>query len=307
MIVESVDLSGAAAGVANVYVKRGNGYSTAAVDAGTVTTILSEYKITLMQNTIADGGNAPNPIDFEPSSEQNYAQLFSRVWGETSTQGAMQVYGKETMEQKGARNRREFFREVENALFDGRKGKHAIGGYSQWTTGGAVEYVPGATAALDGTTRLVDFGGAFDIERQREIDEITYRYGNGMQIKDWFVGGQYFTVLYNALEKFITVNDALSKRYGWRVYELELGHGLARLHRHPKFTDDTTANNTYSKDAVILDLDYLNLMVMAEHDVQVRSNIQANRAHKREDEIFAQLGLYRRFPTAHAVIYGITA
>lgn len=309
MIVESVVESGASSGVANVFVKRGNGFSTAGVSAGTVTTILSEYKLIKMQNTIADGGNAPNPVDFEPFATQNFPQFFSRTWGETSVQGAMDVYGKETMEMKAARNRREFFREIEWALFDGRKGKHQVSGMNQYTTGGIVEFVPGASSSLDGETRLIDFGGAFDLERQREIDEIVYRYGSDNQRKDWFVGGQYLTVLFNSLEKFITVNDQFSNKYGWQVLELALGHGTAMLHRHPKFTDQNTTGTggvAYSKDAVIVDLGFLNLMIMAQHNVQVRSNIQANRTHKREDEIFCMKGLYRRFPDAHAVIYGIT-
>lgn len=307
MIVESVVLSGAAANIANVFVKRGNGFSTASAAAGTVTTILSEYKLIKMQNTIADGGNAPNPVDFEPFSTQNFNQFFSRTWGETSVETSMDVYGKESMEQKAQRKRREFFREIEWSLFDGRKGKHQVNGFNQYTTGGIVEFVPSATTALDGTTRLTDFGGAFDLDRQREIDEIHYRYGT--QEKDWFVGGQYLTVLYNTLEKFITVNDKLSRLYGWRVMELDLGHGVARLHRHPKFTDQNTTGTggvAYSKDAVIVDLSYVNLMIMKDHNVQVRSNIQAVRSHRREDEIFCMKGLYRRFPDAHAVIYNVT-
>lgn len=306
IIVEAVTLSGAAANIANVFVKRGNGYSTAAVAAGTVTTILSEYKLMKQQNTIADGGNAPNAVDFEPASIQNFCQHFSRVWAETTIQGSMDVYGKETMAMKAERSRREFFREIELSLFFGRKSKTTVNGNIQWLTGGATEFVPPAASALDGTSRLIDFGSAFDLERQREIDEIVYRYGNSRQEKDWFVGGQYLTVLYNALEKFIVANDALSRKYGWAVMDLELGHGTAHLHRHPLFTDQNTTQTAWSKDAVILDLDFLNLMIMADHNVQVKSNIQAPRAHKREDEIFCVKGLYRRFPDAHAYVYGIT-
>lgn len=310
VIVESVVLSGASANVANVFVKRGNGLNTTAPAGAVVSTILSEYKLIKMQNTISDGGNAPNPVDFEPFSTQNFAQFFARTWGETSVQGQMNVYGKETLEMKAVRSRREFFREVELALFWGRKNKTTDAGALRYTTGGVVEFVPGASASLDGDTRLIDFGGAYDPERQREIDEIVYRYGNAARRKDWFVGGQYLTVLYNALEKFITVNDQFSRKYGWQVMELQLGHGTALLHRHPMFTDLNTTGTggvAYAKDAIITDLDYLNLMYMKGHLPQVKQNVQPNRAFKREDTIFCMKGLYRRFPDAHAVIFNITA
>lgn len=308
VIVDTVDLSGASANVANVFVKRGNGFSTAAAAAGTVLTILSEYKLIKMHNTIQDGGNAPNPIDFEPFATQNYVQGFSRTWADTSIEAEMDVYGKETFAEKASRKRREFFREIEWSLFDGRKGKHQVSGFNQWTTGGVVEIVQGASSSLDGENRLIDFGGAFDLERQREIDEIVFRYGR--EVKDMFSGGQYFTVLFNSLEKLITVNDALSRKYGWQVVELSLGHGTYRIHRHPKFTDQTTSGTTgisYAKDAVIADLEYLRLMIMKGHNVQVKSNIQAPRAHRREDELFCWKGLYRQFFDAHSVIYGVTA
>ncbi len=308
VIVESVVESGAAAGIANVFVRRGNGFSTAAVAAGTVTTILSEYKLIKMGNTLADGGNAPNPVGFEPFAIQNFCQFFSKTWGETSVESSMDVYGKMTMAEKAVEKRREFFREKEWALFDGRKGKRSTDGKLQYTTGGLVEFVPNASNSLDGETRLIDFGGAFNLDRQREIDEITYRYGS--ERKDWFCGGQYFTVLNNNLEKMITVNDSFSKRYGWQVFEMALGHGVAMLHRHPKFTDQHTTGTggvSYAKDCVIADTSFLNLMVMRNHDIQVRTNVQGNRAHKREDEIFCMIGLYRRFASAHAVIWNITA
>ena len=45
VIVKSVQLSGSAAGTAIITLARGNGYSQAAVGAGTVSTILSEYTL----------------------------------------------------------------------------------------------------------------------------------------------------------------------------------------------------------------------------------------------------------------------
>lgn len=300
MIISSVQLSGLSSGNALVRVARANG---SAPTSG-VTQISTSMKLIHQGNALNDGGNAPNPVSHEPTDVQNYCQFFSKTWGVTDSEKPLDVYGKMTPAQRAEMKRKEFFRQKEIAYFFGRKARITqSGGAVQWLTGGLVEFVPAAGTALDGETRLIDFGGAFDLGRLRELTERIYRYGNTQKVKHWFCGGKFFSVLYNALEKFIHVNDQYSKRYGWAVYELELGHGIAMLHRHPMLTEATTTGNEYGMDAVIADLDYVKLMKYI--DVSVRA-LDPGRAHRDESEIYCQDGLWRTFPDAHAVLYGIT-
>ena len=300
MIIKSVQLSGLSAGNALVRVARANG----AEPTSGVTQITTSMKLIHQGNALNDGGNAPNPVSHEPTDVQNYCQFFSKTWGVTDSEKPLDVYGKMTPAQRAEMKRKEFFRQKEIAYFFGRKAKiNQSGGAVQWLTGGIVEFVPAAATALDGETRLIDFGGAFDLGRLRELTERIYRYGNTAKVKHWFCDGKFYSALYNAMEKFIHVNDAFSKRYGWAVYELELGHGSALLHRHPMLTEATTSTNEYGMDAIIVDLDYMKLMKFI--DVSVRS-LDPGRAHRDETEIFCQDGLWRTFPDAHAVIFGIT-
>lgn len=304
MIVNSVTLSGTATGIAKILVTRGNGYSQASAAAGTVSTILTEYKLTKSGNTMQDGWTAVTPKWAEPTDVQNYLQTFSRTWGETEHQKNTVMYGKETMSDKAVMNRRDLMREIEHALFFGRKSKHVVSGQDQFKTGGIVEYVPGASASLDGDARLINFSGAFDLELMRQYAEIIYRYGS--DTKWWFCGGKFFTVLLNTLEKFIVMNDNLSRRWGWNVYELETGHGVALLMRHPLFTEISQGDNDYSYDIAVVDPEYVDLMVMNNMDIRVKSSVQDNDVHIMEDEITGTLGLRRTHPSAHAYIYGIT-
>ena len=108
MIVTNVALSGAASGVANVTVARGNGYSTAAPAATTVSTVLTEYKLIKIGNHLEDGGTAPTPKYHEPNNVQNYCELFSRTWSETETESNLEVYGKETMADKAGVDKGKF-------------------------------------------------------------------------------------------------------------------------------------------------------------------------------------------------------
>lgn len=302
MIVSTVTLSGAASGIANVVVKRGNGYQP----SSSVTTVLTEYKLIRLGNAFEDGFSAPTAIWHEPTAIQNYCQLFSKTWQETETESNMNIFGKETMPKKAVRKRKEFFREIDAALLFGRKGRHVINGQHQWTTGGIVEYIPynAAGGSLDATNRYIDFGGAFNMQTWREKAEIIFRYGS--QEKTLFCGGKFFTVLYNNLEKFIVMNDGLTKKWGWHVYDIETGHGLMHLLRHPILRELDTSTSEWAYDAIVVDLQYVELMKMKGMDVKIKTGVEENDEHQKKNEIYAQLGLRRSHPSAHAVIYGIT-
>jgi hypothetical protein len=300
MIVNSVSLSGSASGLANVIVSRGNGYQP----SSGVTTVLTEYKLIKIGNHLEDGGSAATPKWHEPTDVQNYCELFSRTWSETETESNTNVYGKETMAKKAVRNQKDLFREVDIALLFGRKAKDQRNGQSRWRTGGIVEYVPAAGTALDGTARHIDISGAFDLETFREKMEIAFRYGSDSKVA--FCGGKFFTVLYNQLEKFITANDGLSKKWGWTVFDLETGHGMLHLLRHPAFSEFDTSGQAWAYDMVGVDLEYVDLMIMQNMDFRVKSSVNDDDEHQEKDELYGQVGLHRTHPTAHFVIYGIT-
>jgi len=300
MIVDSVTLSGTAAGISTVIVSRGNGYRP----TSSVTTVLTEYKLIKLGNALEDGGTAPLAIWHEPNQVQNFCQLFSKTWSETETETNMNTYGKETMAQKAMRKRKEFFREVDSALLFGRKASDIRNSQTRWRTGGIVEYMPGASAALDGTSRFIDFSGAFDLETFREKMEIVFRYGSDSKVG--FCGGKFFTVLYNTLEKFIVANDGLSRKWGWQVFDLETGHGIVHLLRHPILSEYDTSGQAWAFDMIGVDLEYVDLMVMKNMDVRIKTGVNDDDEHQAKDEIYAQLGLRRTHPTAHFTIYGIT-
>lgn len=300
LIVKSVNLSGAAANISNVVVSRGNGYEP----SSGVTTILTEYKLIKIGNAIEDGGTAALPKWHEPADVQNFCQIFSRTWSETETETNTNVYGKETMAQKAVRNRRDLFREVDMAMLLGRKAKDQRNGQSRWRTGGIVEYIASSSDALDGEARHIDLAGAFDLETYREKMEIVFRYGSDE--KTSFNGGKFFSVLYNTLEKFITMNDGLTKKWGWPVFDFETGHGIQHLLRHPWFSEADTTGQAWAMDQIIVDLEYVDLMKMANMDFKVKSNVNDDDEHQKKDELYGQVGLRRTHPTAHAYIFGIT-
>ena len=300
IIVKSVTLSGISSGTAKILVKRGNGNEPSAG----VQTITSSMKLTYLGNAMEAGGNAIVPKSAESETDQNYCEIFSKTWGDNETAQNMKAYGRLSMEQKAIRARRNILEDIDYALLWGRKSKDSIGNDTRWFTGGIVEYIPDASDALDSESRLINFGGAYDRDTMREKAEIIYRYGS--DVKHWFIGRKLWTVMMNADENFIRMNDKLTKRFGWQVYEYDFGHGLAILHTHPSFRFKDSTTTAYAYDAIIIDLEYVDLMVMNNMDLKVRRNVQNNDAHGQTHEIYGQIGLYRAFPSAHAYIYGIT-
>jgi len=300
MIVKSTQLSGVASGIASVIVARGNGYEP----SSSVTTVLTEYKLIHGGNHLEDGGDAPTPIWYEPTDVQNFCELFSVTWSETETESNTNVYAKESMAQKAMRNRKDFFRRVENALLFGRKASDIRNSQKRWRTGGIVEFMPGASAALDGTTRFINQAGAFTLDSFRENMEIAFRYGS--ESKVGFAGGKFFSVLLNNLEQFVRMNDGLSRKWGWTVFELESGHGLLELMRHPLLSEYDTSGQAYAYDLIGVDLEYVDLMIMKGMDVKVKQSVQDNDEHQKKNELYGQLGLRRTHPTAHFYYYGIT-
>ena len=300
MIVKSVTLSGAASGIASVVVKRGNGYEP----TSSVTTLLTEYKLVKMTTVIEDGGDAVDAIWHEPNAVQNYCQLFSKTWQETETETNMNVYGKEDMTEKGRQKRKELMREIDGALLFGRKFKDIVNGQNRWFTGGIAEYVANASTALDGTSRFLNHNGAFDLDTFYENMEIAFRYGSAE--KTAFCGGKFFTVLRQRLEKYITMNDGLSKKWGWNVYDIDVGPGTLHLVKHPLLREMDHTNKAWAYDMIGVDLAYVWLMVMKGMDIGVKTGVEDNDEHTKKNEIYGQLGLRRAHPSAHFIVYGIT-
>ena len=78
------------------------------------------------------------------------------------------------------------------------------------------------------------------------------------------------------------------------------------LVRHPLLSEIDTSGQAWAYDAIVVDLDYVDLMVMSGMDIKIRSNVQDTDEHGRIDEVYGQLGLHRLHSSAHAVVYGIT-
>jgi len=108
--------------------------------------------------------------------------------------------------------------------------------------------------------------------------EIAFRYGNASQRKWGFVGRKFYTELYNYLQKSLIFNDTISKAVGIKVVELDTGHGIIELMTHPMFTEMATSSMEYAVDMIGIDPTFFDVMVMKNHDLQVR-DINPGRSH----------------------------
>lgn len=305
VIVQDVVLSGKSANVAKVTVIRGNGNSHAAPGSSTVTAIGSSYVLVWNGNSIPSGGNAVNPRSRGLESEQNYLQFYSVVTGEDEQYTNTDLFGKQTFEKRMADDRTRLLRQIEFGHFWGRKAKRQVAGKTAWMTGGIVEYVPDASTALDGISRRINLGTTFSVGTFRKHMEYVFKFGNMRRRKWAFVGGKFMTELETYMEKFLVLNDSITKALKINVLEIETNHGILELMRHSMFDELASSSMEYAADMIVVDPDYVELMVLQNMDLKVRMNIQDPRAHTKEAELYGQLGLARYHPTAHAIFYGL--
>jgi len=304
MLIVSVELGALGGSNAKIVVRRGNGKNTAASGVEPLTTSMVLNKV---GNTIPDNGVSPEPISFEKGQVSNFCQFRSMTWAESTQERFLDSYAKLSMGDKANMKREQFFREREYSSIMGRQSKFIVEGNKvQYFEGGIVERISTAATSHDGETRLFDNAGAFSFPKLRENTEVLYRVGNQRRVKDWFCGGKFFTKLNDDLETNLVINDAASERYGWNVFELELGHGLALLHRHPIFTDmSTTGQGDFALDVLMVDLDYI--WQLEYIPPQLKVGVQNNNVHGRTDELFASKSTHIVNDDAHGYLFGITA
>ncbi len=303
MIVQQVNFST----YAEVDVIRGNGK---ALTSDTPTQITTSMKLIKLPNSLADGGTASIPIDYENAEVQNYCQLMDITWGETITNAATKYYGKLTLEQKAQLSRQYLMRMIDVAFLWQNKGyTFDASGKKRWFTGGMREFIPDASSAADGVSRIFNHGGPFRLDDFRRKMEIASRYGNPRKEKLMLLGSKLYTEMLNVLEPFINVDlsKAKSMEWGLNVTAFDWGSCTTFNVVHPSFTSLSSSSNDYGLDYFIIDLDYVSEMHVSGLDLQIKMNVQDNDVLGTTHQLFGQLGLLRTNPTAHAYGYGIVA
>ena len=303
MVIQSITLDGYAAGTATLVVRRGNGYNPASASA-----VTSDYKFIRGGTAMPTDWEAPASVNIEPGTIQNYLQVYSITASEEETRRNMEFYGKVSLNQLTEIRRGQLLRRIEYDHIWGRQSKVYVNNNIRYNTGGMAEYIPDAGQSKDGESRLIDFGGAFNVATFREKLEIIGRYGSGQKLV--LTGGESFTILQNYFENYLTVNDQLTSQWVGpgvgKVFTWDAGHVQLNIMRHPGFTDFTTSSNNFSRDMLFIDLAYVKLMYLNNMDIRIRYGVQSSDVHHVKNEIYGVMGLDRVFPEAHAYMHGIT-
>lgn len=300
LLITAIGVAGSGAGSGNtrVDVTRGNANAPT-----TPTQILTTHVLLRGSLAMLDGANPITPWSHENNSDFNYLQLISKTVGQTETSEHEDMYGKMTRGEMRQEKTEQLFRETETQLLFGRRGI-ATGNKPRWYMGGLFEYIPIASAAMDGVSRLYDFAGPFEVDRWLQFMDVATN--NGRDFKMQFCGRGYDRAIQVHFDKYVRINDTLSRTFGWPVKELVYGGRRINWAVHPIFQEMTTSLTNYDNDAITLDPKYIGLMVLQGMDLRLKIDVpQVSTSHQQVDEIYYQTAPLRQHADAHSYLYGL--
>lgn len=290
--------SGGGSGNTLVTVSRGNANAPT-----TPTQTTTSMKLIRGAMAMTDGANPVAPWSHENNSDYNYLQLISKTVGMTETSEHEDMYAKMTRGDHRQEKIEQLFRETETQLIFGRRGI-STGNKPTWYMGGFFEYIPIASSAEDGTSRLYDFASPFEVDRWLQYMDVATN--NGRDFKMQFCGRGYDRAIQVHFDKYVQINDQLTETFGWPVKTLTYGGRKIHWAVHPIFQEMHTALTPYDNDALTLDPKFIGLMVLQGMDLKLKADVpQVSTSHQAVDELYYQVAPLRQHADAHSYLYGM--
>lgn len=252
-----------------------------------------------------EGSAAPAAISWNPVENFNQTQIFRCAYGMTGT-------AQETKTRTGnewAESKREalevFTMDMEMGFVFGKK-VTTIGsnGHPLRMTSGLVEQLPANRIYTPGA-------GTIDANWLDKISEDIFRYGATEKLA--FCGSSFMT----QIGKMVRLSSQGQYQIDKPVSEYGMGgfqrlltpHGTLVLKIHPLFSQMTGSAGNYTawaNNALILDMQYIKYKYMQNRDVKHVDNMQIPGLDGQLAGFIGECGLEMHFPTAHALIQGVS-
>jgi len=256
------------------------------------TEIAVTYTLVKVPSAMPDGWSAGSGYTIEPSQIYNYAQNMEKIISIDENRLNTRAYGEADMDRHMRKKRQSFNRQLSYAFHFGRR-KLVTGadGRQRRNTGGLVEFIPTANfTRLNGPATLQYF------------NEKSLTWGaQGTDEKWGFMGPQACTYLANKEVPFLVMNDELSEKFTFKIFDLQTSNLLLHI-----VQDETFRGLTYTNDLAIYDLDYIKYAFLSGMNVQIRENVQNPGDHFTKHEIYGCVGVWRTFADSHYYLADIT-
>lgn len=247
----------------------------------------------------ADGSLSQTAKTVKGAREYNYTQFFRTPFELTDRQANTQMYGGRDIKTTGRQAAIEHRKDMEYALFFGRRYNDAAAGGETSTTGGLDQFIASNIWDLNGVApsenAFVDF-----LEAPMRWGMGGSERGNGSKI---LVGSpRWMSQIDRWYRDRIRVVDAPEiKRLGLAMTELVTPHGNIMLLKQPLFTGDDAGL------AYLVDLNHIFYRYHEGLDTALHMDIQENDRAGVKHEWRTDMGWEIQVEAAHAKIQGLPA
>lgn len=260
---------------------------------GTTFTISDNDVLAVSGFADKEGGNAPEAVSFDPTTEYNYTQIFKTAVGLTNTLANTKLRTGSKEQEQITKALKLHMADIERAMFFGRRHiDNPNSANPTRFTGGLFSQI---TNVIDGATGFAAADTITEKEFDRMLIENIFAYGSTEKLA--FVGPR-------AASNFMEIAKnrwqptAVSGSYGVTMSRYSTFAGDLLMHLHPMFRQIPG----FEDAVVILDLPNVKYRYLQNRDTQLKKDVQAPDADGKKHYYLTECGLELTQSKVHAVI-----
>lgn len=245
-----------------------------------------------------EGSRGPTAVSRQHEVVTNYTQIFKDLVKVTKTAERTKMRPQKPWPQLKGESLERFMYKLEYAMLYG------VDAENTGPDGEALRTTAGIRHLI--TTNTTDFSSGVDLDTFEDGLQAVFKYGS--KTKMGLCGNRAL----NIINRMVTRNTMLtysmeslpkSQTYGLNVTALKSPFGTLNLVPHPLMTESAA----WTKDMFILDMKYIEQVVMAGGDIEWEDNIQLPDEHARKGQYIGELGLSLALEEVHGYWYGLNA
>lgn len=233
---------------------------------GTSADVADGDKLVIIGFADKEGGNAPDPVSFDPTTDFNYTQIFKTAVSLTDTLKNTYLRTGSKEQEMLTKGLKLHMSDIERAMFFGRRAiENANSSQPTRYTGGLLASI---NNVVDGATAGATAGTLTEKEFDRILVESVFAYGSKEKVA--FIGPKVAANLQEIGKNRwqpTTVNGA----YGVSMTRYATFAGDLMIHVHPMFRQIPGMESSM----IILDVPYVSYRYMKGRDTSLKRNVQA--------------------------------
>ena len=260
---------------------------------GTAFTIADNAVLAMIGFADVEGGNAPTPISFDPTTDYNYTQIFKTSCQVSGTLANTYLRTGNKEDEVVKKALKLHMLDIERAMFFGRRHiENASTAQPTRYTGGLLSQIPNVSDAASG---FAVANAISEKEFDRLLVESVFAYGSKQKVA--FCGA---SVAANLMEigKNRWQPTQVEGSYGVSMTSYNTFAGDLVVHLHPMFRQIPGLASTM----IIVDLPYLNYVYMQGRDTGLKRDVQGNDADSKKHYYLTECGLEMTQSKVHHVI-----